>query len=608
MADSTVRSKDSPAAPPREQAGASSLLAIVLGLLFLCLRAAPIDHGAPRTYVPDSHVVRSALGMAQDQDLVPPVGKYSSYPYLMPYLLLPVFAAQYAAGKYQGEWQGPGEFALKIKLDPSRVHVSARAVVACLGALVPWVVFRAARAAGLASGAWFAAWLSGTGLLLVQFSTHERPWTLVTLCMALCAHACIVHARTASTRSLLCAAVWAGLALAAHQAGAFALGMVGLAWAGAVAFGPEQSGVGARRGLWPSVASGAAAVAVFLCVALLLGHAYYLRYGSVEQTDVVGGARAAKHFSIGGQALNAGFSFDSARRLCKVLAGYDSVLWALGLVGLLPALRHPRLRAVTLFAVLMGLFFLFSPSDHVRYFLPVSMLVCLSGGLVAQRLWTMRGALRPVLLAVLFLPAVQAARMAWVLERQDSRAQAEVLLAGLEPGSVVAIDHYGPHVELNQAALERLETLRGELRTRETTRLEILKAGEDARQQFGLAPGVDAFFVEDLFETDPVSLEYVVRPTHKHLGESPRAVLAKLGATHLLSVCRRGSINERAPLAELVRSGERVQVISPADGPGQVASNEAPREAFLPTEMDFPLTGLWQVERPGPYLELVRLP
>jgi hypothetical protein len=30
----------------------------------------------------------------------------------------------------------------------------------------------------------------------------------------------------------------------------------------------------------------------------------------------------------------------------------------------------------------------------------------------------------------------------------------------------------------------------------------------------------------------------------------------------------------------------------------------APREAFLPLEMEFPITALWIVERPGPWLEL----
>jgi hypothetical protein len=31
-------------------------------------------------------------------------------------------------------------------------------------------------------------------------------------------------------------------------------------------------------------------------------------------------------------------------------------------------------------------------------------------------------------------------------------------------------------------------------------------------------------------------------------------------------------------------------------------------EAFLPTEMEFPLTGLWRVDRPGPEVTLYALP
>ena len=36
----------------------------------LLLRLAPVEHGMPRGYVPDNHMVRNALGMAQDKDPV----------------------------------------------------------------------------------------------------------------------------------------------------------------------------------------------------------------------------------------------------------------------------------------------------------------------------------------------------------------------------------------------------------------------------------------------------------------------------------------------------------------------------------------------------------
>ena len=65
-----------------------------LGLFLLLfssasLRLFPIQHGLPDNHVPDTHVVKAALGMAQDRDLIPPVGRWSTYPNLLPYVLLP---------------------------------------------------------------------------------------------------------------------------------------------------------------------------------------------------------------------------------------------------------------------------------------------------------------------------------------------------------------------------------------------------------------------------------------------------------------------------------------------------------------------------------------
>ena len=68
------------------------------------LRLWPIGHGAPTPdLVPDTHVVRNALHMLGDEDLVPPANAHSSYPYLLPYLLLPVYAADFLWGSLQGE-------------------------------------------------------------------------------------------------------------------------------------------------------------------------------------------------------------------------------------------------------------------------------------------------------------------------------------------------------------------------------------------------------------------------------------------------------------------------------------------------------------------------
>ena len=58
----------------------------------------------------------------------------------------------------------------------------------------------------------------------------------------------------------------------------------------------------------------------------------------------------------------------------------------------------------------------------------------------------------------------------------------------------------------------------------------------------------------------------------------------------------------RPELFGALRTGAQpLWVIDPASGPGGT------REAFLPTEMEFPLHALWSVSRPGPKLELYAL-
>ena len=73
------------------------------------------------------------------------------------------------------------------------------------------------------------------------------------------------------------------------------------------------------------------------------------------------------------------------------------------------------------------------------------------------------------------------------------------------------------------------------------------------------------------------------------------------GGFWYLSAPKGEAKNGRAkPLAPLADGAREIATINPGRG-------ELPREAFLPTEMDFPLTGLWQVTRPGPVLRIVEL-
>jgi hypothetical protein len=561
------------------------ILAIVALALFL--RVLPIDHGMPRRYVPDHHMIKRALTMAQQKDLAPSMSAEMSYPYLVPYLLLPTYAAEYALGRATGAWGGSGEFAQRATTNPAVVHVPARAWMALFGALTAWAIFRAARSAGLGLGAYAASFLSATCLLNVQISTHERPWAATIFFGALAAWQAIEHAREGSRRALLVSGAAVGLSFACHQSGLAFVVVPALAWA----FAPRPwSGEGLRRRL----VEGLACAGLFAVVAFVAGHLYYL-HGRPGAAQVIGGGEHDNVVAIGGQGIRTDVSFDNVARLCVSLFGYDPVLVVLGLAGVAAAMAWRALRPMLVALAIVAGAALVNPSDHVRYLLPACMLLTLPAGALVERLWP-KPAVRTVVLATFALPLVQALRFDVLLARADTRAMAEHVLADLPRGSVVAIDHYGPQVDLARAAIERVGKLRP-LYQREALRLQYFEAG--------LTPpngaGVDAIGCEDLFGIDAATLTYGINanPNVRELGATPRDVLRALGVTHFLLVERRPGREER-PLAALVAGSTPLAEIDPAAG--------APNgEAFLPTEMDFPLTALWRVERTGPRMRLFAL-
>ena len=147
---------------------------------------------------------------------------------------MPIYGIQFLLGIATHSWSSVKSFGDHLLAHPQHAAWPARALVALLGALTTWVVYRGARAAGLKRGAWIGAWLVATCLLDVHLSTHERPWAVVVLFMAASAWAGIAYTQVASTRALALSGVFAGLAGAAHQSGLGALAIPGLAWL----FGP----------------------------------------------------------------------------------------------------------------------------------------------------------------------------------------------------------------------------------------------------------------------------------------------------------------------------------------------------------------------------------
>lgn len=605
-----------PSAPPRR--GRPWLGLVLLVLLPMGLRLGAADHGFPANHVPDTHMVRNALGMAKDKNLVPQVGQYSSYPNLLPYALLPIYGAQYALGQARGAWSGKGEFKQTIAREPWRVHLPARWLVALLGALAPWFTYRGLRAAGLGSGAGFGAYLVATCLLHVHLSTHERPWAPLASFTALAAWPAAAYVRDGRPRQLILSGLAAALAYASHQAGLIALGITGLAWLWAPC---GWSGPDLRRRL----GMGVAAVAAFFALALIVGHPYLLVHGSTAKGSVIGADFLAEHWhvTIGGMPIILEPNLATLGKLVPAILGYDPVLVLLGLAGLVPALRRRQMRPAAAFAILAGGFFLVGQSDHVRYLLPATLLLAWPAGLAAQRLWEKPQAKAPLLL-LLALPLVQATRLVWVLRQDDTRVAIREELERFLPGARLAVDVSGPDLPLNRISLERLSEFR-DLGTRERLRLELYLAGADAGGD-SLGKAWDAIYLSDLFEFEYRYGASWPRPmVAERFGSDPRQVLAQLGVTHLLLVDKTPDdglppllISEQpadqTPDLDQGQHPDGVRPKMPAVpvpprallslGPNSPGGSSL--RAQLPTEMDFALFDIWRVNRPGPSLALYR--
>ncbi|TAJ21979.1 MAG: hypothetical protein EPO68_03970 [Planctomycetota bacterium] len=580
-------------------------------MLFLApflLRFAPIGHGLPRNYVPDTHIVRGALGMAKDKTLVPPSNAYTTYPYLLPYALLPVYAGEYAAGRASGAWHGAEEFKLRLLEEPWIAQLPARLLVALFGALTPWLIWRAALAAALSRrAALAAAWLVATSLLHVQFSTHERPWVPLVAFVALALWPAALYAQSGRLRHLLLVGLAGAGGFSCHQAGAPLLGLAGLAWL----CGPAGwRGADLRRRL----GHGAACVALFAVASLCAGYPFYLVHGGADGGTAAGEELMAKQqaedpnafgptLKIGGQMLELKIRPESFARLSRAFVGYDPLLLALGLLGLVAALRRRALRAGAIFALGWAAFFLTQRNDHVRYLLPLVALLALPAGLAFEAAWSRfaAGGVRSLgglaLVGALAFPLLQAARLDWLLLQPDTRELAERELERTNGLGLVAVDRYAPQVELDRASLERIEKW-GEFGSRDEHRLAMLQAGAPTRAGAGLAvlPLERAWWFDDRAKT-LLPKEKAVQP-----GEDLRAFLARHGATHVLLVSKRPQHVRDNPLLPLVDGAAPIWTIDPA------WRGLHPEEATLPTEMEFPLTQLWQVERPGPALRLYALP
>ena len=138
------------------------------------------------------------------------------------------------------------------------------------------------------------------------------------------------------------------------------------------------------------------------------------------------------------------------------------------------------------------------------------------------------------------------------------------------------------------------------LRAREAHRM----AHYEANAADLIEPGLSVLFLEELLAFEQGEEGVHLRPfAGDPFGATPLEAMRELGLTHVLFVDFSPAAREVGELApeDVSPGAEPVWVIDPSTGDVEA------REARLPLEMRFPLTGLWSVERPGPKLTLVEL-
>ncbi|MFT7667844.1 MAG: hypothetical protein ACI8X5_000529 [Planctomycetota bacterium] len=570
--------------------GRQLFFGLLLFVLALGLRGRAVEHGLPRNYVPDTHVVRSALGMAKEKSLAPPVGQYSSYPNLLPYALLPIYATQFMSGRISGRWDSTDGYKNFVLEKPGEVHLLARWLMVFIGALSALAAFKAARAAGLREGAWAAAWFVATGMMHLHFSVQERPWVAVVFFMVLAAWPAANYVRKPEGRQLLLSGLLAALAGACHQSGLFALGIPGLAWlVSPLGFVGDD--------LVKRLKQGTLCVAAFGLLVLLVGYPAYLLHGVPSAAQTIGGDQA--DLSLGGQSINFARRWETFPHLARAFFLYDPVLTLFGLFGIVSLLKRRAALPAGLFALAWAAFFMTHSNEHVRYLLPLGAFLAFAAGSFVESVWQRGTAVRVAIVALSLLPMIQALRLGSLLERDDTRVEGELALLDLPSDSFVAIDRYGPIVDLDQSSLELLNELRtasgSSLYQREARRLEALRAGV-------IEGGVHGVYVSDLFEIDEQGASVTIRKgLGERLGEGTAEAFKRLGVTHFLLVNRLQTGIEGSLFEGFGKQRQALITI----GPYAVGSEGG--EARLPMELDSPATSIWAMERPGPWMGLFEL-
>lgn len=540
-------------------------------------------HGLPNVYIPDTHIVRNALGMAKTMDFWPPVGTYSTYPYLLAYLLIPVYGITFFIGRALGIYLSADDFGLSVIENPTVVYLEARIMVGLFGVLGVWYLYRTARRLSLnPNTALLAALLLAFNPLYVQLGHQSRPWIPLVACICFTLYHAVGIVNEARTRDYFWAAIGAGLCFSMHQVGGAAF-LIPLA-AHAARLGKAFFSVkGLMRAFFSAV--------IFTAVALFLGYGYMILGGPA--VDVMPTEKAS--INIGGQKLVLDlFTGGRAWITIKGLFGYDPVCLVLGITGLILAFIHKGLSgARMILGVFCGFilaFFLIYQNCHIRYMLPLAPGLALGAAYLGDRLATRFNVKEAwIFIPLVLVGAIQCARMDYLLCLTDTRDIARKWIEiNIPPDTRIAAEGYTAPINPNTESLNYLKEEAGVwLRRKEELVLDGKSRLVDVKRYY-LIP-MERFYHEQSYWPHQYKLG----------GEMPiKAFLDDKNVERLMLYDRWPQRERQAPLVEYIAERcELLQTFSPA-------ATDDPAEATLPTDMDFPLTTLWITKRPGPLLKV----
>lgn len=555
------------------------------------LRLIGLDHGLPHRYVPDTHMVRGALGMAKTKDLAPPAGTFTSYPYLMPYLLLPCYAALYAGGRVLGEYRDAADFGDKVTDDPTPLYVIANAWIFVLGVLGVVFAYRLARRILGERDAAIVAYLVATSFLLVHLGKSARPWVPMVTFVVLAAERAVAYAQDPTRKRAVWLGIATGLAGAVHQAGMLAVLL------------PFGAIVGRARkdGIASIVTRGSLAALAFGVTVVLLGHPYVLRGRDTSVGVSEAAERDAETMNFGGQgvALDA-FGLDRVRETVVGFIGAEPALLILAALGALAGWRVLRERgvalAVLLYPAAVLVLFVFYAGTHTRYLVTAVPFLALLGAIAVRRLWgsTPGRVLACVLLAT---PLVGALRLDWLMTREDTRTEFLRTIATRVPhGARIAVEGYGPPLRF---APESLTLLSGPAQW--TSRAEQ----REAALLTPLTPDRPSYVVVPLERFYQFASVWPQQWWEwKAPGDPEKPVetfLDEHAIRYLVMVDRAPGAPRNSALDDVVaRRGSALARLEPFGASGAV-------EARLPMDPDVAWRAIWSVHRTGPQLTLWEL-